>query len=1128
MANGVKPKGYSSIASRSAGSSRSRLGKRNSSIANVLQDQDDSSSSEDEGENVEARSSAFASDIPRREQPESNPQQRFKAIKYITEKAKRWQISESFLKKVIKCVLAYALASLCTYIPSVSHQLAVLLPNHDPSKMVPISNLHFIATVAVYFHPGRSVGGMMEANIFALFGFVYAITLALTSMTLAVYLHENDFPLTSNAISVILFVGIGTSLVGFARVRVGRPTFNTACSLIGVLIFTVIVKEGSSHLGHFSTDKIWQVTLVVFVGVLISNIVCFTIWPQSACTSLQYDIQRNLKSFSTLLRVLTKTFLMEDINEFSIKSKRIKAAIDNHHDSFISLKRDLEEAKLEAPFDQRIRGRISSYVRVVDSLNVLAQHLGGLRTSCTLQAEMVQSMPGHRARSGSGATSRAFTTSVYLDGDGQDTSITVQSPTGVDDPDEFITPKKSKPRQSAFDHYLETLGPHVRNLVSTCGTTLKGLTTTFEATVKGIDSHDGYKKDVQDDETFDVMAQMVRTAMKEFKHERTVAIKRSYSIYPRHSVDAESLAEMQGQKSDEDVFLIFYFLFLIEEFAKELESLIEALEVIRKDEKRIQEKRNQPIYSRILSSVTNLFGCRKDRWGRSSKEESFGSTVFALFIRNTPAFSLASPQPHQPDTSQTPAPFTKRQKLNWAVWRLGQFFKQPDTKFAIKTGLGCALLASPAFISSTRPLFTEFQAQWALISFLVVLSPTVGQSNQLSVHRIGGTVAGAVAATCAYWLFPDNNIALPIFGAIFSIPCFFWIIGKPQYASSGRFVLLTYNLTALYSYNIRKVGIEVEEIAIRRMIDVIVGVIWATLLNHLVWPTEARRELTRGVSELLFKLAFLYQKLVLAYSSAEAPLEERGDGFESRTNTIESQPLIERHGELSEIQTIELALQVSIIKLEGLLAQTRHEPRLKGPFPVEQYRRLLGCSQHILDLLHTMNLVTSRSDWHTDVRQDFIIPVDASGLRRKMVGNVSLFFWLLGSAFHLKTPLPPFLPPAEEARKAVLEKIRQLPAVKRRAIRGSSEYLLYFAYALSMKDLIHKLDEIGLIAQQLFGVMGGSVNGWNEQFIISHDEQERLDSYLQSSTDLSSTSNDFAFAEGSLADRTVDTFGGNR
>ena len=33
-----------------------------------------------------------------------------------------------------------------------------------------------------------------------------------------------------------------------------------------------------------------------------------------------------------------------------------------------------------------------------------------------------------------------------------------------------------------------------------------------------------------------------------------------------------------------------------------------------------------------------------------------------------------------------------------------------------------------------------------------------------------------MAAVGAYKVFPDNNIALPIFGAFFSVPCFRWII----------------------------------------------------------------------------------------------------------------------------------------------------------------------------------------------------------------------------------------------------------------------------------------------------------------------------------------------------------------
>lgn len=61
----------------------------------------------------------------------------------------------------------------------------------------------------------------------------------------------------------------------------------------------------------------------------------------------------------------------------------------------------------------------------------------------------------------------------------------------------------------------------------------------------------------------------------------------------------------------------------------------------------------------------------------------------------------------------------------------------------------------------------------------------------------------------------------------------------------------------------------------------------------------------------------------------------------------------------------ELHLQIKLIELQGLLAQTQHEPRLKGPFPVALYRSMLTSLQTILDKLHSMRCVTSREEWHT-------------------------------------------------------------------------------------------------------------------------------------------------------------------
>ncbi len=61
----------------------------------------------------------------------------------------------------------------------------------------------------------------------------------------------------------------------------------------------------------------------------------------------------------------------------------------------------------------------------------------------------------------------------------------------------------------------------------------------------------------------------------------------------------------------------------------------------------------------------------------------------------------------------------------------------------------------------------------------------------------------------------------------------------------------------------------------------------------------------------------------------------------------------------------ELHLQIKLIELQGLLAQTQHEPRLKGPFPVKLYRGVLTSLQTILDKLHSMRCVTTREEWYT-------------------------------------------------------------------------------------------------------------------------------------------------------------------
>jgi len=133
----------------------------------------------------------------------------------------------------------------------------------------------------------------------------------------------------------------------------------------------------------------------------------------------------------------------------------------------------------------------------------------------------------------------------------------------------------------------------------------------------------------------------------------------------------------------------------------------------------------------------------------------------------------------------------------------------------------------------------------------------------------------------------------------------------------------------------------------------------------------------------------------------------------------------------------------------------------------------------------------------SNMRESFVVPVNAQ--RREMAGNVILYvclthiqshlylyslsllpalrlaigtssvptpsspqippfetgtnnqFYTISSGFRLRTPMPPYLPPAERSRQRLVEGIRGLDVVKRRSVRGGGRHLLFFAYALAMQ-----------------------------------------------------------------------------
>ncbi|RQM05576.1 hypothetical protein DH86_00001612 [Scytalidium sp. 3C] len=266
--------------------------------------------------------------------------------------------------------------------------------------------------------------------------------------------------------------------------------------------------------------------------------------------------------------------------------------------------------------------------------------------------------------------------------------------------------------------------------------------------------------------------------------------------------------------------------------------------------------------------------------------------------------------------------------------------------FGIKVGVGAALFASLAFVPATRPFYQHWRGEWGLVSYMIVSAMTVGASNTTGISRFIGTILGAAASILAWVVCQGNPVALVFFGWIISVGCFYIIlvIGKAPF---GRFIMLTYNLSALYAYSLsQKEGDDdddegginpvMSEIALHRVIAVMAGVLWGMIVTRLIWPISARRRFKDGLSLLWLRMGLIWKRDPLA-------MLLEGESTMPYLN-------------LSE----EFALQRYVARLETLRREAQSEFELQGPFPLKEYGRILESTSTMLGAFHAMNVVIQK------------------------------------------------------------------------------------------------------------------------------------------------------------------------
>ncbi|KAJ9635587.1 hypothetical protein H2204_005761 [Knufia peltigerae] len=967
--------------------------------------------------------------LPRASSDERNPHRT--RCGFLADKSKDYAIRvKQFIlsetgRGVFKCALAYFLGSLATFVPPLSQLLG-----QQSSK-------HMVATITVYFHPYRSFGSMLDALLLASIAFLYTAVVSLLSMTVAAFFADTVHLIElGHAIVLVLFVGGGLGLVAWVKLRKNDPLVNIACSLTSLGLITILTKEGAIQAGDYSLRTIISILKMIVAGVIATVLVSVLIFPISGRRKLRQNLLDVTDMQSDMLALITSSFISGD--EAELENSILSRVTEKHKKASATVAQKLKEAKYEHYLLGTER-QVLIEARLAHCIQRISQSIGGLRSAAAMQFVVVKEPPFGSPMRNEGIARAAGTWMDSLESSKSNddnrglfngiNSLSANSQDRLQPPNQ---PPFRSPAQ-IFEMFIENLGPSMRSLAFTL-------------------------KEIMDHFPFDPDRNYVVSTNPKFK----ISLDRAIDLYKDSR--QKSLAIVYGQK-DMDRFRPLtvqadwedaaaacgYFSFSLVEVAESVKKYLAIL-----DELQLEVDENP------AGKTWNWLKF----WRQGVDHHEFHDADPDLVEVVKKADDL--------DLQYTEQPFNLPRPYNEAAWQdrprikrrlfhkiydASAYFRREDVKFSVKVAVGAVLYALPSFLPSTRPIYSHWRGEWGLLSYMLVCSMTIGASNTTGYSRILGTCLGAVLAIVAWEVSDDNPFVMAFLGFCMASWTSYIIVGKGK-GPFGRFILLTYNLTALYAYSLTTQDDDdggdeedtgkhplIVQIAIHRVVAVISGTIWGLIITRMIWPISARQKLKDGLSLLWLRMGMIWKR---------DPLATFTDGVHPN-----------HYMNLRE----EWYLQKFLAKLQGLIEASKSEFEFRRPFPHATYARILRKTEEMLGAFHAMNQVILK-DLNTSPGEEALLSATANE-RAQLCVRISHLFSVLASSMKLEYSIATdALPNIEHTRDRLLAKIfayRRNDAQEQRST--DEDYSLFFTYALVTGQLNLGIQDVLEDLGELFGVM---------------------------------------------------------
>ncbi|KAG0344500.1 hypothetical protein BG004_004437 [Podila humilis] len=471
-----------------------------------------------------------------------------------------------------------------------------------------------------------------------------------------------------------------------------------------------------------------------------------------------------------------------------------------------------------------------------------------------------------------------------------------------------------------------------------------------------------------------------------------------------------------------------------------------------------------------------------------------------------------------------PKPKTWRYRL----WEWIQPLKSDEVKFGFKMAVALSIIGLWSWLDWDNALWASDRGQWAMTTVMAVLSPTVGATFSVCGLRIAGTVLGCTWALATYMALPLNPYVICAMMLILTFTVAFLIL-ESKHPLIGVIMMLSYSSVIFISY-LGQTDETIWGLCYKQGVTVILGILISVIMNAVLWPTLARRELRKEIALLVGRQGVFFAELVNKFllehhqsrdcmsmddevaesdaysaddsqsqslnqsqsgSASEAAIKipaynnqqdgnNAPDGYQVNQNLQHYSPSSPSSNKIlytacqnsteedrQAFQHVENQLQTKLIKISRLLDLSAMEPRLKEKFPIKLYAQIVQCCQNILDRMVSMRMAAQML---SPVVRD-LVTGPMNYFRRDMMGALLLYFSVLSSSLASKTPLPPYLPSARMARLKVIYNVRiAIEEHQRRTSQNQYTYIYYYAFSSALEEVIEELELLAILIKPIVGV----------------------------------------------------------